>query len=204
MGMYESSCGFVTSTVSGGYLHYQANLDEYRAGNGWDCCWGRMLYGNVMNDIWRLRGKAKSFTCPSDPTVLTRHPDGNRQSYAILPHWMMSNPGTDQRPKRLSLVKNVSAQYLVVESDYLKKQKPDQGHFKESMVGTFDDSSYTWVLSSHEFGPNHNNSASILYADGHARLKTTWKGGPNFRKGFETELFYSLGFDTSLENSRDE
>ena len=205
MGQYlTDSDGFVTAPLpakSNTYVHTDFTNTDYR-GNSWDMLWGSYLYKIAdRTSYWTLYQKCKTFTCPQDKTVLSNR-GWNRLSYGIVVPWMaFVATREDSNPKRISSIRNISSHYLVAETDY-RNLNSSGTHFKESYMGFFFNTCYSWLIHSYEIGPNHTNSGTFLYADGHVAAKSIWQGGPKMKVSTKAN-YTSQPFDSAISKASD-
>ena len=205
MGNYLSdSDGFVTAPIpakSKSYIHSDFTTADY-LGNSWDMLWGSYLYKiKDRKNYWSFTQKCKVFTCPSDKTILSNR-GWNRLSYGIIVPWMAYVPTESATmPKRLSSIRNISSHYLVAETDYLKLNSTGT-HFRDSYMGYFFNTCYSWLIGSNEIGPNHTGTGTFLFADGHVGAKSIWQGGPK-TKVSSSVSYTSQNFDSAIAKAKD-
>ena len=168
--------GFISPVIpssSPACIHTTISAGDYYV-NSWDYHWGKYAYRtNGIGDIWGLRGSWKLFRCPSDTVKI--NPNYSRRSYAIIVPWMVKISGNV--PPKMSSYRKASSTYLLAETDYNRKAGGGE-RFEESYVGFCYNKSYGWLTGSSDIGRNHLESASILFADGHAKSKKRWKYSP--------------------------
>lgn len=203
MGFYMADFnGFATAPVpaSGStFIHTNFSTATY-VGNSWDMLWGRYLYSIPdTKAYWTLQGRCKSFTCPSDPAKLS-NAGWNRLSYGIVVPWM-GDAGGNSSPKPVPSIRRPSSAYIAAETDYQKLNGTGE-RFEESYMGYFYNKCYSWLTGSYDIGPNHNGTASILYADGHAASKTNWRGGPKYRSPVGA-TYASQSFENAVTQASD-
>ncbi len=160
--------------------------------------------GGQPENKWTLgKGTGKVFRCPSDITICNNgspQPNWARLSYAMVGSWMLKSSVAD-RPGKPGQCRNVGAIYFIGETDYTGRIPGSSGvgHFKNSSVGvqnTADGRNY--MVASLQFGPNHNDAASILYADGHVNKQRVWKGSLQYGT---TQYYYGGTFDERIKKA---
>ena len=184
------------------YIHdsFKKAAFGYSGLDTWNWLWGGYLYNLKGRDYWQLRNSCKTFICPSDS-----HKVGsteNRLSYGFVVPWMAEIPGSNlYRPKRISSTKRASSRYLVAETDYDNRNEKNGEHYKDSKMGEFYNTAYSWLLTSHDIGPNHQGAASFLYLDGHAASKNYWRQGPKLMSS--GALWYNGEFEDAIDKACD-
>lgn len=150
--------------------------------DSWDYYYLVNYMGERSDNKWVLgkSGAGKTFRCPSDITICNNgspQPNWARLSYAMVSAWMMKKSDSDSVGKA-GQCRKISSVYLIAETDYTGRiPGSESGHFKNSAVGVSNNGDGRNRLSqSYQIGPNHADTASILYADGHVARKNIWKG----------------------------
>ncbi len=148
---------------------------EYAHCYHWPYYYGHYyLQGKIGPSQWPVfseTGAWKSFLCPSDP----KQKQGGR-SYATYRFWLDSNYGNGN----VSRQRQPSSQYLISEFDYRNffNNTVAGGDWKDPNVSVGSSSGVIRFNDSQSMGPNHANTANILYLDSHVTARDHWDGRP--------------------------
>ena len=185
---YRSSCLSNLKQMGSAMVQYIGDNGDYIAPqcvnnrhlSCWDYSWGRgYLGGQVGGSGWPLTDGAswKIFRCPSDRSVLAAK-NSLRVSYGIVQNLIRGLDGTETGPlAKAARYRKPSATYAVLDSDYSNLLGSSGNEYINTAVGVIaGGDGKCWLGSSRNVGPNHCNSANILFLDGHAANRTGWKG----------------------------
>ena len=117
-------------------------------------------------------GKAwKTFLCPSDPKQ-----GYSGRSYATYRFWLSSEYGNGKVSKQ----KQASSQYLISEFDYWNffSNSMASSGWSAPNVNYGSSTGEVYLNDSQSMGPNHANSANILYLDSHVAARKHWDKRP--------------------------
>ncbi len=144
----------------------------------WDYAWGRgYLGGQVGGSGWPLTTGTswKLFRCPADRTDIT---NSRRVSYGIVTNLVRGLDSTQTGPlAKAARYRKPSATYTVADTDYDNLLGNSGSLYSQTTVGVIaEGNGNCWLNNSRNIGPNHANSANILFLDGHTANRTGWKG----------------------------
>ena len=150
-------------------------------------------YEDASAGPWINNGKPESwavFTCPSGvaPSCPSHVGYRSRNHYAMLRDMLPNGKYPVSRYRK------PSSTYLLAEVDHGSRSTPFSTHswaktyrFPSPIVGLpCSKCGYSILFTSYQIGSNHRNAANILYLDGHAAMKSSFKG----KLGQAAELSY--------------
>jgi prepilin-type processing-associated H-X9-DG protein len=142
----------------------------------WDYCYGTLyLTCGVDASGWALTDGWKMFCCPADRTRQERMP---RLSYGIVKNIVYGTDGSWHGPLlKAGQYRKPSATYVIADTDNRNLLGSAGTAFSVSRPGVLAAASgECWLSGSRYIGPNHADSADILFVDGHAESRKSWKG----------------------------
>lgn len=181
MAAHKAGCTSNLKQIGNAMIMYRNDWEDYIAPqndgikhmNYWDFQYGyRYLNGKTTTGgAWTKDPNSwKVFRCPEDKTEIDY-----RRSYAMVIN-LMRLIGSNKLPKG-GEYKQPASTYAITDTDYHGYLAPGNiTTYTASRVGVADSNGKWYLGNSHNIGPNHNNAANILYLDGHAASKMTWKG----------------------------
>ena len=180
-----------------GYVVMQDRNQVYET--TWDYEYGRYMGGKLSDsEKWAHKANAQSwkgFLCPGHdnyPELPSMGGPALPRSYAIM-RILTPNALAPVVTFKISQYKRIASFYAIACADYkdlvnknstYEYQKPPTYGFQEGSIGRSGGRGLRMLNSSFGIGPNHNNSGTILFLDGHSATRTRWKGR-------DTEIFYS-------------
>lgn len=161
----------------------------------WDYAFGHLYLNAPLTSYgWAKPGTSQwnIFRCPADPiTVILNAPV---RSYGVIKTYYRQGP----EPRKDSTFKHPSSLYFLTDLDWngwLDREAESPYANANSLTNhqvSFG-SPVLYVTHSRQIGPLHLNSANILFFDGHAGARKTWKGREN-------KLSYPVGNDSLMFN----
>ncbi len=164
-----------------GYVTPQ-NVGGHTTNYLWDYQYGLNYMGYKVGSTGYPVGAWSAFRCPSDITrvVINGNDKTNqRESYGMVYAYIgRESSGVITPMPKLNSFKRPSATYLIADSDHHGYMETNNVTlFQNSRVGECSSTTNCWVLLNNSFaiGPNHHDSANILFLDGHAEPRKSWK-----------------------------
>lgn len=144
------------------------------------------MNGRTSPSGWPEGNAWKVMHCPSHATDAAPAP----RSYALPYHWIY----IDTAPRATnSMYRTPSAIYFLGEVDYNNFLGDSEGKFTTSRCGRSASNATIYLSNSRQIGPNHLNSANLLFLDGHTASRSEWK----YR---QTIAFYGGGDEVTVRN----
>ena len=145
----------------------------------WDYQYGMLYMGYKIFPSLYPSGAWPAFRCPADLTVLGGADDLRRLSYALIVQYVgvELNGGYLATALKTSKLTKPSAMYMIAETDYRGILNiNNKSCYLKSHIGAAGSDCSVGFSNSTQMGPNHSNSANILYLDGHVQNSSNWKG----------------------------
>lgn len=144
------------------------------------------LNGHTSPSGWPVGNAWKVMHCPSHVTDASPAP----RSYALPYHWIW----IDTAPRATGpMYRTPSAIYFLGEVDYNNFLGDSEGKFTTSRCGRSASNATIYLSNSRQIGPNHLNSANLLFLDGHTASRSEWK----YR---QTTAFYGGADEVAVRN----
>ena len=144
------------------------------------------MNGRTSPSGWPEGNAWKVMHCPSHATDAAPAP----RSYALPYHWIY----IDTAPRATnSMYRTPSAIYFLGEVDYNNLLGESEEKFTTSRCGRSATNATIYLSNSRQIGPNHLNSANLLFLDGHTASRTTWKNR-------YTTAYYGAATETAVRN----
>ncbi len=201
----KANCSGNTKQIGVAAAMYRSDFDDYVAPQYWrgtdskgpghlySSCYHWDYYfvkaymnGSVSPSSWPVGDAWKVMHCPSHVTDAAPAP----RSYAIPYHWIY----IDTAPRATnSIYRTPSAIYFLAEADYNNYLGESEDWFSTSRCGRSATNASIYFSNSRQIGPNHLNSASILFLDGHTASRGNWKNR-------HTTAYYGGDSETTVRN----
>ena len=186
-------------------LSYQGDFDSYVAplnmGNKnnyyWDYQYGKLYMGYRVSSSSYPNGAWPAFRCPVDTTFLSGSDNSRRLSYGLIMQYVgvELNGSYLAAALKTSRLTRPSTMYMIAETDYLGiLNSSNQSIFIQSHIGASGSNCSVGFSNSSQIGPNHLNSANILYLDGHVKNSSSWKGRASSLGYMETGTNNTINF----------
>ncbi len=201
----KATCSGNTKQIGVAAAMYRSDFDDYVAPQYWrdaEAAKPGHLYGSCYHwDYYFVKAYMNGSTSPSGwpvgdawkimhcPSHLTDAAPAPR-SYAVPYHWIY----IDTAPRATnSMYRTPSAIYFLAEVDYNNYLGESEGKFSKSRCGYSSATGNIILSNSRQVGPNHLNSANILFLDGHTASRVHWKNR-------DTTAYYGGDSETTVRN----
>lgn len=201
----KATCSGNTKQIGVAAAMYRSDFDDYVAPQYWrgtdskgpghlySSCYHWDYYfvkaymnGSTSPSGWPVGDAWKIMHCPSHVTDAAPAP----RSYAVPYHWIY----IDTAPRATnSMYRTPSAIYFLAEVDYNNYLGESEDWFSTSRCGRSATDASIYFSNSRQIGPNHLNSANILFLDGHTASRVHWKNR-------DTTAYYGGDLETTVRN----